>query len=151
MTEIAAFLKYKRKELGLTQEELALKAGVGIRFIRKMEQGKESLQLNKVNQVLSLFGFCMSPTKIGLNPYEIALNFKNDARSRYFKKAVKITLKNRIIKYGFIMDEIIDLDNHKISGWKFLSNSNALKYQKNRDNELLEIISHADIQNIEAQ
>jgi len=151
MTKIASFIKYYRKKLNLTQEELANKAGVGIRFIREMEQGKETLRLDKVNQVLSLFGFCLSPTKIQLDPYEIALNLKNDIRFKYFNKAVKITLKNRIVKYGFIIDEIIDFDNNEISGWKFVSNNNAIKYQKNRDDKFIEIISHSDIQNIEEQ
>ena len=151
MTKISSFIKYYRKKLNLTQEELANKAGVGIRFIREMEQGKETLRLDKVNQVLSLFGFCLSPTKIQLDPYEIALNLKNDIRFKYFNKAVKITLKNRIVKYGFIIDEIIDFDNNEISGWKFVSNNNAIKYQKNRDDKLIEIISHSDIQNIEEQ
>jgi len=143
--------KIDRKKLNLTQEELANKAGVGIRFIREMEQGKETLRLDKVNQVLSLFGFCLSPTKNQLDPYEIALNLKNDIRFKYFNKAVKITLKNRIVKYGFIIDEVIDFDNNKISGWKFVSNNNAIRYQKNRDDKLIEIISHSDIQNIEEQ
>jgi y4mF family transcriptional regulator len=151
MTKLASFIKYYRKKLNLTQEELANKAGVGIRFIREMEQGKETLRLDKVNQVLSLFGFCLSPTKIQLDPYEIALNLKNDIRFKYFNKAVKITLKNGIVKYGFIIDEIIDFDNNEISGWKFVSNNNAIKYQKNRDDKLIEIISHSDIQNIEEQ
>ncbi|OGU84834.1 MAG: transcriptional regulator [Ignavibacteria bacterium RBG_16_35_7] len=53
---IASFVREKRKKLNLTQIELAEKAGVGIRFIRELEQGKETLQLNKVNQVLQLFG-----------------------------------------------------------------------------------------------
>ncbi len=48
---------------GLTQPELSEKAGVGLRFIREMEQGKESLRLDKVNQVLHLFGFEMGPVK----------------------------------------------------------------------------------------
>ncbi len=151
MTKISSFIKYYRKKLNLTQEELANKAGVGIRFIREMEQGKETLQLDKVNQVLSLFGFCMSPTKVELDPYEIALNLKNDIRFKYFNKAVKIILKNRIKKYGFIIDEIIDSDNNGISGWKFVSNNNAIKYQKDKDDKLIEIISHSDIQNIEEQ
>ncbi len=151
MTRIASFIKYHRKKLNLTQEELANKAGVGIRFIREMEQGKQTLQLDKVNQVLSLFGFCLSPTKIQLDPYEIALNLKNDIRFKYFNKAVKITLKNKIVKQGFIIDEIIDFDNNKISGWKFVSNNNAVRYQKDRDDKLVEIISHSDIQNIEEQ
>lgn len=51
------FVKTKRKELGLTQEELSYKAGVGLRFIREMEKGKPTLQMDKVNQVLKLFGF----------------------------------------------------------------------------------------------
>jgi len=56
MVGFSKFLKDKRKAFNLTQEELALKAGVGLRFIRELEQGKETLRLDKVNQVLSLFG-----------------------------------------------------------------------------------------------
>jgi y4mF family transcriptional regulator len=54
---LATFVKTKRKAVGLTQPELAEKAGVGLRFIRELEQGKESLRLDKVNQVLQLFGY----------------------------------------------------------------------------------------------
>jgi len=59
MIEIALnqFVKEKRKLLGLTQEELSFKAGVGLRFIRELERGKPTLQMNKVNQVLKLFGY----------------------------------------------------------------------------------------------
>ncbi len=57
-------LKAERRQLGLTQEELALKAGVGLRFIRDIEQGKQSLRLDKVNQVLFLFGYRMAPVRI---------------------------------------------------------------------------------------
>lgn len=56
MNTIRQFVKEKRKELNLTQEELALNAGVGLRFVRDLEQGKKSLRLDKVNDVLSLFG-----------------------------------------------------------------------------------------------
>lgn len=56
MTNFSTFLKEKRKSVGLTQEELAAKAGVGLRFVRDLEQGKETLRLDKVNQVLILFG-----------------------------------------------------------------------------------------------
>ena len=52
----ADYVKEKQKLEKLTQPELAEKAGVGLRFIREMEQGKESLRLDKVNQVLQLFG-----------------------------------------------------------------------------------------------
>jgi y4mF family transcriptional regulator len=55
--EIPSFVKAKRKLVKLTQPELAEKAGVGLRFIRELEQGKESLRLDKVNQVLRLFGY----------------------------------------------------------------------------------------------
>jgi y4mF family transcriptional regulator len=54
---LANFVKDKRKSVKLTQPELAEKAGVGLRFIRELEQGKETLRLDKVNQVLQLFGY----------------------------------------------------------------------------------------------
>lgn len=55
--DLSNFVKSKRKSVKLTQPELAEKAGVGLRFIRELEQGKESLRLDKVNQVLQLFGY----------------------------------------------------------------------------------------------
>ncbi len=143
MTQISSFLKYHRKKLNLTQEELANKAGVGIRFIREIEQGKQTLQLDKVNQVLSLFGFCVSPTKLHIDPYFIFWNF--------FNKAIKITLNNKIIKYGIIIKELFDNNGNNIVAWKFVSNNNAIKYQKNEDDKLTETILHSDIQNIEEQ
>ena len=63
LNPIASFVKEKRKKLNLTQIDLAEKAGVGLRFIRELEQGKETLQLNKVNQVLQLFGHEAGPVK----------------------------------------------------------------------------------------
>lgn len=53
---LADFVKNKRKSVKLTQPELAEKSGVGLRFIRELEQGKGTLRLDKVNQVLQLFG-----------------------------------------------------------------------------------------------
>jgi y4mF family transcriptional regulator len=53
---LAKFLKTKRKMYNLTQVDLALKAGVGLRVLREMEQGKVTLRMDKVNQVLALFG-----------------------------------------------------------------------------------------------
>ena len=55
------FVKQKRKLLGLTQEELSFKAGVGLRFIRELERGKPTLQMDKVNLVLKLFGYELGP------------------------------------------------------------------------------------------
>lgn len=54
--KLTSFLKHQRKQHKLTQEELAAKAGVGLRLIREMEQGKTTMQMHKVNQVLALFG-----------------------------------------------------------------------------------------------
>ena len=62
--KIGAFVKEKRNLLKLTQPELAAKAGVGLRFIRELEQGKETLRLDKVNQVLQLFGYEAGPVKM---------------------------------------------------------------------------------------
>jgi len=63
MNRLSNFIKEKRKKLGLTQPQLAERAGVGLRFIRELEQGKKSLQMDKVNQVLFLFGHELGPIK----------------------------------------------------------------------------------------
>ena len=56
MNVIAEFIKENRKAAGLTQEEFALRAGLGLRFVRELEQGKPTVRLDKVNQALSMFG-----------------------------------------------------------------------------------------------
>jgi y4mF family transcriptional regulator len=61
MNRLLEFVKTRRKQLGLTQEEFAEKAGVALTVIRKIEQGKENLSLSKVNQVLMLFGHVLGP------------------------------------------------------------------------------------------
>ena len=58
---LSQFVKYRRKLLNITQTELAQKSGVGLRFIRELEQGKQTLRTDKVNQVLSLFGHELGP------------------------------------------------------------------------------------------
>lgn len=58
---LATFIKERRKAVHLTQPELAEKAGVGLRFVRELEQGKQTLRLDKVNQVLQLFGYEVGP------------------------------------------------------------------------------------------
>lgn len=55
------FVKTRRKSLGMTQRDLADRSGLGLRFIRELEQGKESLRLDKVNQVMALFGHRLEP------------------------------------------------------------------------------------------
>ena len=57
---IAEFVKERRKKLGMTQVTLADRAGVGLRFVRDLEQGKTTLRLDKVNQVLQMFGGVVS-------------------------------------------------------------------------------------------
>jgi y4mF family transcriptional regulator len=62
--ELSAFIKEKRKQTNLTQQELSEKAGVGLRFVRELEQGKTTLRIDKINQVLRLFGHELSPTEM---------------------------------------------------------------------------------------
>ena len=57
LNPIAGFVKAQRNAAGLTQEEFALRAGLGLRFVRELEQGKESVRLDKVNQALAMFGY----------------------------------------------------------------------------------------------
>ena len=61
---IPEHIKAKRKQYRLTQGELAERAGVGLRFVRELERGKSTVQLNKVNMVLKLFGEELKPAKI---------------------------------------------------------------------------------------
>ena len=61
MNAIAEFIKQKRKEMGLTQEEFAIRSGLGLRFVRELEQGKETVRMDKVNQALSMFGMKAVP------------------------------------------------------------------------------------------
>ena len=56
MNTIGKFVKNERKKLGLTQEEFAMRSGLGLRFVRELEQGKTTVRLDKVNQALGMFG-----------------------------------------------------------------------------------------------
>ncbi len=56
MNTIAQFIKQNRKEAGLTQEEFAIRSGLGLRFVRELEQGKKTVRMDKVNQALAMFG-----------------------------------------------------------------------------------------------
>lgn len=61
MTTLSKVIKIKRKENSLTQQDLSIKSGLGLRLIREIEQGKTSMRMDKVNQLLSLFGMELSP------------------------------------------------------------------------------------------
>ena len=75
MKTIPQFIKLKRKALKVTQEELAFKSGVGLRFMRELEQGKTTLRLDKVNQVLRLFG-----KQVGVIDQELESNKEEAAK-----------------------------------------------------------------------
>ena len=139
---ISAFVKYHREQLGFTQEQLALKAGVGLRFLRELEQGKKTLRLDKVNKVLELFGYEMRAKQASVDAYEI---WKN-----YFNQAVVIKLKNKKVVYGIIINEIKN-EQHEITAWAVVPNNNAIEYQKTKNPELTIKINHSDIADIEFQ
>ena len=58
-TQLSQTVKDLRKEFGITQEELAMKSGVGLNFVRNLEQGKPTLRMDKVNQLLDLFNYTL--------------------------------------------------------------------------------------------
>ncbi len=61
MNPIAEFIKAERKAAGLTQEEFSLRSGLGLRFVRELEQGKETVRMDKVNVALAMFGMVAVP------------------------------------------------------------------------------------------
>ena len=67
MKSLADFVKEKRKEANFSQEEFAERAGVALTVVRKIEQGKGNLNLEKVNQVLKMFGHELAPVEIKKN------------------------------------------------------------------------------------
>lgn len=60
---LSATVKMLRKQYNITQEELSIKSGVGLRFVRDLEQGKQTLRLDKVNQLLDFFNYEMVPVE----------------------------------------------------------------------------------------
>jgi y4mF family transcriptional regulator len=143
MNNLATFVRFQRKRLGITQAELAAKAGVGLRFIRELEQGKTSLQLDKVEQVLQLFGFQLTPAIQHIDAYGVFW--------QHLKKGVRITLANKTIKNGILLEELIDKKTRKIFAWRFIPNHHVIQYQQKPDDTLTETILHADILAIENQ
>lgn len=62
--ELGNYIREKRKQYHLSQTELAIRSGVGVRFVRDLENGKPTVQMDKVNQVLELFGETLYPVRI---------------------------------------------------------------------------------------
>ena len=67
-TSLSDFVKERRKQLNLTQIDLAEKSGVGLRFVRELEQGKQTLRMDKINQVLALFGHAVGAAPTTMLP-----------------------------------------------------------------------------------
>ena len=67
MSAIGIYVKTERRKLGMTQEEFAIRSGLGLRFVRDLEQGKETVRLDKVNQALRMFGMEAIPGRISSN------------------------------------------------------------------------------------
>ncbi|HBP24598.1 MAG TPA: transcriptional regulator [Oribacterium sp.] len=63
MNKIAEFVKKSRRAAGLTQEEFAIRSGLGLRFVRDLEQGKETVRMDKVNVALAMFDMEAIPGK----------------------------------------------------------------------------------------
>ena len=61
MNKIAEFVKTQRKAAGLTQEQFAMRSGLGLRFVRELEQGKTTVRMDKVNVALAMFGMDAVP------------------------------------------------------------------------------------------
>lgn len=87
--DLNKFVKEKRVAAGLTQPVLAEKAGVGLRFIRDLEQGKQTLRLDKVNQVLQLFGFQLGPAEILRSSITEKANARDNVDAEVIRKKEK--------------------------------------------------------------
>lgn len=84
---LSEFVKEKRNAANLTQPELAAKAGVGLRFVRDLEQGKGTMRLDKVNQVLKLFGYEVGPVEMNRNE----LNEKGRNKNKRYNSRLAFT------------------------------------------------------------
>ncbi|RYZ35972.1 MAG: transcriptional regulator [Sphingobacteriales bacterium] len=137
---IALFVKYQRQSAGLTQLQLAERAGVGLRFIRDLEQGKTSVRLDKVNEVLALFGCAVGVRpEERIDPYNILVN--------YWNRLVTVHLKSGPAKTGVFIEEV-RMGKH-IYAWKFIPAVHMKEYGKGKDQSLLETINHADIESVQ--
>jgi y4mF family transcriptional regulator len=138
LTYLAAFIKDLRKRLKLTQDELAERAGVGLRFIRDLEQGKTTLRMDKVNQVLALGGYSLAPSK-ELDPYHIYRN--------HLHQLVKISLRDHHIVEGELLEAI--REGGEIAYWRFIPKNKLREYEQTKSKLLVTEIRNSDIARIE--
>lgn len=138
--QISHFVKFIRGKYRMTQEQLAEKAGVGLRFIRDLEQGKETLRMDKVNQVLALFGYRLTPgTSKRMDQWEIIRNHMN--------RGVHIYLRDKTVLAGILLD--YKMEDQEVKSWRFVSNNHAIRYKATKDESLLQEINDKDILNVE--
>jgi y4mF family transcriptional regulator len=142
ISNIAAFVKYQREKQKLTQEQLAEMTGLGIHFIRDLEQGRSKLRLDKVNSVLSFFGFHLGPNVNANDPWQIWHKFIN--------KAVTITKTDKKQVVGFLMNEVRD-EKSNIIAWKILPNPKALEWKEKKDSSLFIEVKQNEIADINFQ
>lgn len=137
---LADLVKYMRHSTNLTQEELAQKAGVGLRFVRDLEQGKQTIRMDKLNQVLALFGYKVSATSARKqDQWEIIMNHMN--------RNVRITQKDWTERTGILKG--YRMKDQQVLHWEFIPDSNALKYRDTKDETLVEKIDNDNLLNVE--
>jgi hypothetical protein len=121
----------------LKQEELARKAGVGIHFLRDLEQGKESQKMEKLNQLLRYFGYCLSPVPEKMAcPYSIL--------SEALEKKIKIYLR----KNGSISGTLVGFQtkNDHIIRFKIVADDYLKEYKSTHHPSLVQFVEHIDIE-----
>ena len=85
MNRIAEFIKTSRKSAGLTQEDFAMRSGLGLRFVRELEQGKETVRMDKVNVALAMFGIEAIPGKKDITSATIIKDYTSFLIRRFKK------------------------------------------------------------------
>jgi transcriptional regulator with XRE-family HTH domain len=138
---IGLFVKYSRRKQSMSQEELAERTGVPLRFIRDIEQGKDSLGIDKLQNILQfLGGYRLAPVSIEIDPYQMWYNFK--------EKPVRILLKDRRETSGFLAAEVLD-ERGLITAWKLVPLEEMAKWRRSRENLPIKIIRHSEIEKID--
>ena len=136
---ISKYIKTERKKIGLTQAEFAEKAGLGLRFVKELEQGKSTVRLDKVNQALRYLGATLSPTQI-----DYAAIHENTPDSTIIIEVVDIC-KRRGVKHLIIFGSYAKGTNTKHSDLDF-----AIKgYKGNMDSLIEEIDSIRTLKEID--
>ena len=97
MNKIAKYIKKNRKDAGLTQEEFAMRSGLGLRFVRELEQGKETVRMDKVNVALAMFDMEAVPGRIDMEHYDFEEPDVEVKESDLLKSGGKI--KNIVLRF----------------------------------------------------